>query len=438
MQQASFLQNQKNIQKAFEHLAERLGGVESEPFLHAGVIANVADPENKSRVKVVYGKDEASTKTDWIPVLNSGAGKLSSQFINANCVVACIAGDVNNGIVVGVYNSEISASLPPKIPSIDKMAVQYSKDPGLSCNKDNEGRMYIFSNNVSQDLKICLRRNNRQEGPDKDVWEWKNITRGLVIEGSEDPKEIGKGNVVINEKPLQKCRKELEGEQIQFSEDRSYRQTNLTCKKDENGKWAWTPVSAVPTYFRATLPKCSEKIHGQTALIDDGNNSELGICVRYNKEMKWVKYGSREVIKFSDIEPLISKSELIKTIPNPELKIGEKEKATMGSSALGSSPLSPALTNDILKAGLGAVTGAFSGSSDFSSLAQQSLAGVNPIASAAMQMGFAAIEGNELNVDSVITALQTAQSPESISSEILNTLGPIAVEEINKQLSQNA
>ena len=334
-QEASFIRKQIQAQQAFEILSKKTGGLESDAFIHPGIIADINDPEKRGRVKVVYGEDEANTKTEWVPVLNAGKGVLTSQLLGSNVIVGSISGNVNDNIVLGVYNNEMVSSLPTAIPTIDKSAIQYVGDPGTQCNRENEGRMYVFSNNVSQDLKICLRRNNRQEGPDKDVYEWKNITRGLVVQGSGDPKEIEQGNVLVEQDPLGKCTQEREGEQVQFAEDRDYRQMLLTCKKDENKEWGWVPVSTVPTYFKSTLPKCTEKVHGQTALHDDGNNSEMIICVRYNKEMKWVKYGSREVVQWEG-STVPTPEEVAKTIDNPLLQFGG---AAAAAAALGGGPL---------------------------------------------------------------------------------------------------
>ena len=334
-QEASFIRKQIQAQQAFEILSKKTGGLESDAFIHPGIIADINDPEKRGRVKVVYGEDEANTKTEWVPVLNAGKGVLTSQLLGSNVIVGSISGNVNDNIVLGVYNNEMVSSLPTAIPTIDKSAIQFTGDPGTQCNKENEGRMYVFSNNVSQDLKICLRRNNRQEGPDKDVYEWKNLTRGLVVQGSGDPKEIEQGNVLVEQDPLGKCTQEREGEQVQFAEDRDYRQMLLTCKKDENKEWGWVPVSTVPTYFKSTLPKCTEKVHGQTALHDDGNNSEMIICVRYNKEMKWVKYGSREVVQWEG-STVPTPEEVAKTIDNPLLQFGG---AAAAAAALGGGPL---------------------------------------------------------------------------------------------------
>ena len=322
----------------------RMGGMEIEFFLQAATVVDVNDPEKISRVRVTYGENRSS-RSDWIPVFNNGSGVISSQYLNAKCIVGTIAGNTDNAIVLGFYydtsDNKLPSSAPISVPILDETDIINNSeneglaDPGAKCSKENEGRLYVFSNNVSQDLKVCVRRNNRQTDPNADVWEWKNMTRGLVVEKKTDPKQVDESSVASNKKPLPTCSEQYEGEQIQYSEDRDFRQTTLVCKKDENKDWAWTPVGAIPTYFRTTLPKCTEKIHGQQAVIDDGNNSEVGICVRMDKEMKWVKYGTRQVIKFADEPEPITKSEMIEGAkPNDKLEIKEAAQSASPSSSV--------------------------------------------------------------------------------------------------------
>ncbi len=415
-QEASFIRKQIQAQQAFEILSKKTGGLESDAFIHPGIIADVNDPEKKGRVKVVYGEDEANTKTEWVPVLNAGKGVLTSQLLGSNVVVGSISGNVNDNIVLGVYNNEMVPSLPASIPIVDKSAIQYVGDPGTQCNRENEGKMYVFSNNVSQDLKICLRRNNRQEGPDKDVFEWKNITRGLIVQGSGDPKEIEQGNVLIEQDPLGKCSQEREGEQVQFTEDRDYRQMLLTCKKDENKEWGWVPVSTVPTYFKSTLPKCTEKIHGQTALHDDGNNSEMIICVRYNKEMKWVKYGSREVVQWEG-STVPTPEEVSKTIDNPLLKLGGAAVAAAAGGPLGA--LSSIVSNsNNVNSFLGSALGAIS-SSGGSSLTDVAVNVAGTYANIAA--GGAPVSGVVTSI--LDTATNISQIPSNIPNKYLTPQG---------------
>ena len=265
-------------------------------------------------------------------------------------------------------------------------------------------------------MKICLRRNNRQEGPDKDVFEWKNITRGLIVQGSGDPKEIEQGNVLIEQDPLGKCSQEREGEQVQFTEDRDYRQMLLTCKKDENKEWGWVPVSTVPTYFKSTLPKCTEKIHGQTALHDDGNNSEMIICVRYNKEMKWVKYGSREVVQWEG-STVPTPEEVSKTIDNPLLKLGGAAVAAAAGGPLGA--LSSIVSNsNNVNSFLGSALGAIS-SSGGSSLTDVAVNVAGTYANIAA--GGAPVSGVVTSI--LDTATNISQIPSNIPNKYLTPQG---------------
>lgn len=323
-------------------LGEKIAGGAAEFFIQPAKIDSVDDPENLSRVRVLFDENSTSAKSDWLPVLNSGSGRISTQYLGSKCLIGAVSGNADDAVVLGLYNDLNSEyllnSAPVVIPKLDKADLANSEDPGAQCNKENEGRVYLFSDNMSQDLKICVRRNNRQTDPDGDVWEWKNLTRGLVVEKSTDPKQLEQSNVKGDPKPLKKCSEELEGEMITFSEDRDFRQTLLVCRKDENKEWAWAPVSAIPTYFKTTLPKCTEKVHGQQALIDDGNNSELGICIRFDGEMKWVKYGTRTVVKFADKPQPISKSDFLSSVgPNAGLFTQAAQLASAASNPLAAS-----------------------------------------------------------------------------------------------------
>jgi len=329
------------------NLGEKIAGGAAEFFIQPAKIDSVDDPENLSRVRVLFDENSTSAKSDWLPVLNSGSGRISTQYLGSKCLVGAVSGNADDAVVLGLYNDLNSEyllnSAPVVVPKLDKADLANSEDPGAQCDNNNEGRVYLFSDNMSQDLKICVRRNNRQTDPDADVWEWKNLTRGLVIEKSTDPGEITKSNVAGDPKPLKKCSEELEGELITFSEDRDFRQTLLVCRKDENKEWAWVPPSAVPTYFRTQFPKCTEKIHGQLAVIDDGNNSELSICVRFDGKMKWIKYGTRTVVKFADKPAPISKSKFLASVSdNTALSAQAAQLASAASNPLAASNLTSA------------------------------------------------------------------------------------------------
>jgi hypothetical protein len=327
MKNSSFINAIIDAQNSAGRIQQKIGGFEIEFFIQPATIFDVEDPDNLCRVRVLFDENATDAKSDWIPVLNNGKGRISSQYLGSKCIVGAVSGNTDNAIILGLFNdttsNQLISSAPVTFPIIDVSDISNINDPGAKCNKENEGKAYIFSNNVSQDLKVCVRRNNRQNDPDADVWEWKGLTRGLVIEKSQDPKQAVDSSVKIETKPLPKCNEKLEGEILNFSEDRDFRQFPVVCRKDENKEWAWVPVSSIPVFFKSTLPKCSEKIHGQTAVIDDGNNSEMGVCLRLDKNMTWVKYGTRTPISFSDVgESALKKTTIIgNALPNKKLDI---------------------------------------------------------------------------------------------------------------------
>lgn len=410
-----------------DRIYERVGGMEIEFFLQPATIFDVNDPENISRVRVLFGGDDDNAKSDWLPILNSGKGRVSSQYLDAKCIVASVSGNTDAQVVLGLFNDSSSNNLisssPVTIPILDKADISKTEDPGSKCNKDNEGRVYIFSNNVSQDVKVCVRRNNRQTDPDADTWEWKNLTRGLVIEKSEDPKQLTDSSVAVNPKPLPKCQEKLEGEIIQFSEDRDFRQFPLICKKDENKNWAWVPVSSVPTYLKSMLPKCSEKIHGQLAVSDDGNNSELMICVRFDKKMNWVKYGTRTPGKWSKLEAVQPKKEIISSVkPNANLKSpSQLASAITQSPVLGNSKLAGAVFDQIGKAAAGiATTGSAFGALNAVAGFKTGLPGVD----IAMQAGARILNESGSSVQALQAVLGSGDL--GTAGNLIKSLGPAA------------
>ena len=407
--------------KRNDRLGRRIGGYEIELFLQLATISNIADPENLSRVKVLYG-ESGDAESDWMPVLNQGSGKLSAQYLNTKAIVGTISGNTDNPVVLGLFSDTpegIGGSGPVTVPIIDSSDAANSEDPGAECNKENEGRLYLFTTNVSQDLKICVRRNNRQTGPDNDVWEWKNMTRGLVVEKSTDPKQINEVLVRGKEKPVPDCTQELEGELITFSEDRDFRQATMVCKKDENKDWAWNPVGAVPQYIKTTLPKCTEKLHGMQAVVDDGNNSELCICVRFDQEMKWVKYGSRQVTRFADQPAPISKSEMLAGVtPNQLLKTVAPQLASAAANPFGNS--------NVLGAALdvgGRLASGMGVPSSITDVAGSLLSGSN-VTDIALQTGIGILQSQGGGVTDLIGALGS----ESLGDygNLLSKLGPQA------------
>lgn len=412
--------------KTHERLGEKLGGMEIELFLQSATISNVADPEELSRVKVLYGEN-ANAESDWMPLLNQGKGRISSQFLGTKAIVATISGNSDNPIVLGIFGDTpdgLGVNGPVTIPVIDKADLANATDPGSICSEKNEGRIYIFTNNVSQDAKICMRRNNRQNDPNADVWEWKNISRGLVVEKSDDPKQVDRDLVKAEKKPLPKCSQELESEQITFTEDRDFRQIQLVCNKDENGDWAWTPIAAVPKFIKTMLPKCTEKTHGMTSLIDDGNNSEMAICVRFDQDMKWVKYGSRQVIKFANKPEPPKKSQVLnkKVKPNPNLNV---EPPVQNAAAAAVNPVigNPRLVGSIFQQTAAAVVPGYTNDAiEQASKAVEALKTGNVSFDTAMQLGSRLLQEQGLDVNSLDAVLRNGDL--ATAQNFLEKMGP--------------
>lgn len=359
------------------------GGLDAEVLNLPATVSDVEDPNSLGRVRVLFGEDSIDAKSDWIPVLGVGRGILSTQYIGSKCIVSSVSGNPDNSIVIGLFNdttyNQVIAQAPITIPTIDISDITNTEDPGAKCNKNNEGRAYIFSGNVTQDLKVCIRRNNRQTGPDKDVWEWKNLTRGLIIEKGWDPKTEGGSNVAHKKRPLPPCSESLSGEFIQYSEDRDLPQKTMVCRRDENKDWAWVNSSSLPWNARWSMPKCTEKIHGATSIADDGGNSEMAICLRVDRKMKWVKYGTRTALKFEDKDPVLPKTDMLglgknPVKPNPLLNLGlEFASAAVTSPIIGNVDLAggmieqalsgavPGFTNEAIAQAFNAVEGLATG-----------------------------------------------------------------------------
>jgi hypothetical protein len=287
-------------------IIETLGVPYADPFNEEGVIADVNDPLKLGRVKV---RTDDQIVSDWIPVSGSNSGTLSARYIGAQVLIGKRRGRSEDMYVIGVVRSDPGVGIngnPLQLPIIDEsMAVwNGSTDPGMSCNEGNQGRMYVLSNEMNQDVVVCLRRSSKQVG-NKSAWAWKSITNGLWVEkginpGNETTLAIEQGQK--RNPGIPECSEALAGEEHEFAEDRGFRTTRMICQRDENKVWSWRPSSAVPTYFRTTMPNCTEELHGMEAVLDDGNNSELLICQRYQGLMRWVKQGRRVPHKFHPVD----------------------------------------------------------------------------------------------------------------------------------------
>lgn len=306
-----FITQLASMRQAQTRIIEALGVPYADPFNEEAIIADVNDPEKRGRVKVTT-KDNLTS--DWIPVSGSNSGVLSARYIGAEVLVGKTNGRSDSMYVIGIFRSAPEIGItgnPIQLPIIDEgMAVwNESSDSGMKCNEGNKGRMYVLSNEMHQDVVVCLRRTNNQLGS-KPRWAWKSITNGLWVEkgfnpGNADTPAVGQAQRRNPGIPV--CDESLLGEIHEFTEDRAFRTTTMVCRRDENKNFSWMPLSAPPVFFRSLLPTCTEKVHGMEAIADDGVNSELVICQRYQGLMRWVRQGSRNPNKFHSKGELISR-----------------------------------------------------------------------------------------------------------------------------------
>jgi hypothetical protein len=322
-----------SMAQAQSRIIETLGVPYADPFNEEGVIADVNDPLKLGRVKVTTDDEITSS---WIPVSGSNSGTLSARYIGAQVLIGKRRGRSDEMYVIGVVRSDPGVGVngnPLQLPIIDEsMAVwNDSTDPGMSCNEGNQGRMYVLSNEMNQDVVVCLRRTSKQVGS-KSAWAWKSITNGLWVEkginpGNETTLAIEQGQE--RNPGIPECSEALAGEEHDFSEDRGFRTIRMICQRDENKVWSWRPSSAVPTYFRTTMPNCTEELHGMEAVLDDGNNSEMLICQRYQGLMRWVKQGRRVPHKFHPIDRPLTRIEFTSSY-NPVPALEEEAVAGQG------------------------------------------------------------------------------------------------------------
>lgn len=318
-----FISDLQAMKEASLRTAEAMGGPFGDPFNEIGTILSVSDPKNLGRVKVLFA---SGITTDWVYVQGSHKGQLSSQYIGAPCLIGKAGGNTNDAFVVQIFNKDPRGSAvgtPVQLTILGEQmeAGNATSDPGMKCNENNVGRIYLLENESNQDAVICLRRNNLQEGEEK-VYAWKSLTHSRVIEKGFDPGVVDSQNITNLSKKsgLPKCSKALEGEVREFSEDRKFRSTMLTCRRDENGDFSWVPLSSPPVVFRTTLPSCTEKIHGMEVVVDPGDNSQLAICLRYQGQMKWVTPGSRRPIQFHSSDPPPTRKDFLESkTPMPAL-----------------------------------------------------------------------------------------------------------------------
>lgn len=293
----------QQIKELSSRTSEAMGGVHSDPFNEVATIISVSDPKKLGRVKVEY---QDGTTSDWAYVLGSGKGLLSAQLIGSNCLIGKAHGNSGDAFILGFFNKNPNVSsggAPIQVTTLDEQSGAYKSpqspgDQGMKCNKGNAGRIYLLQNEITHDLVVCMRRNNPQEGGEE-VWNWKSLTNSKWIEKGFDPGLSSKTVTNYSEKKgVPECNQAMDGDVRDFAEDRKFRTFQIKCGKDENGSYNWKPAGAPPVHSRTTLPPCTEKVHGITAVLDEGLNSQHVVCLRYQKEMRWVSAGKREPIQF--------------------------------------------------------------------------------------------------------------------------------------------
>ena len=407
-----------------------MGGVYSDPFNEIATVISISDPKKLGRVKVEY--QDGST-SDWAYVLGSGKGVLSAQLIGSSCLIGKASGNSGDAFVLGFFskNSDVATGgAPLQVPVIDEQAGAYRSpaspgDQGMRCNKGNSGRIYMVQNEVNQDLIVCLRRNNPQEGGEE-VWNWKSLTNSKWVEKGFDP---GVPSTTVTDysekKGIPECNQAMEGDVRDFSEDRKFRTFQIKCGRDENGSYVWRPAGATPVHTKTTLPDCTEKMHGMDVVLDEGLNSQRVTCLRYQGQMKWVNPGKREPVQFHREDPPISKQDFLDSKkPMPGLKAdaagGMAATDFVGNSAaevlqMAAKSIPAALPTTPLGAALTAAN-ALSGSFDGARL-------LTDIAKTVI------VNNGTLPVDSIVSqissALGSAGVIDSTTQGVLSTLGGV-------------
>jgi hypothetical protein len=320
-----------NTMATQSRIIHSLGVPFADPFNEIAVISEVDDPKKTGRVKVITNDGISS---HWIKVSGSNKGTLSARFIGSKVLVGKTNGRSENMYVIGVISNDPESGIngmPIQLPLIDESAEIWNNttDGGMKCNSGNAARMYVLNNEMNQDVVVCLRRSSPQTG-EAPTWAWKSLTNGLWIEKGINPGNEAEEYITQGQKrnpgiPI--CDESLLGEIHDFAEDRKFRTTSLQCRRDENGGFTWMPLSSPPVFFRTTLPSCTEGTHGMEAVLDDGNNSEVLFCQRYQGVMRWVKSGRRVVHKFYPLDTPATRKEFLETYnPIPALENIDEEE----------------------------------------------------------------------------------------------------------------
>jgi hypothetical protein len=308
------------------------------------IIHSVADPENWGRVQVVLPLTHPSMVSDWMYTLGFSSGRVPEQYIGTSGIAIFLDGNEADGVFIGVIGDQPESAVikgnPLSIPVIDIRANTSIPE----CNTESEGQLLLFTNTISVDLKVCIRRNvvdntnNEGERVKKSLYSWKSITHSLdlgVGSYGESNKEDSEFGDTRTNKSWSRCTEALEGERRLFSEDRRLPQAEFICRKQPGEKYVWMPANSLPLYTLINLPPCTEEFIGAAAMLDDGMNSELVVCSRYQAKnnMKWVKF-KRDPVKPA-AKPSITTKDIV-----------ENEEATTAPEAL----LSTLQTIDFSKA----------------------------------------------------------------------------------------
>lgn len=316
----------------------------SQVYPQRAIIHSVSDPENLGRVRVIMPTTHPHAVSEWIYTLGFSSGRVPEQYIGTAGIAIFLDGNEADGVFMGVVGDQPESSAirgnPLSIPIID---TRFNTSLPI-CDNSSQGQMLLFTNTISVDLKVCVRRNvidNPQgEGEElkEELFAWKSLTHSLELgigtygESNEPNTEYGDTRT---NKAWAPCSETLEGERRLFSEDRRLPQAEYICRKQHGEKYIWMPSTSMPIYTLINLPTCIEDFMGATVLLDDGMNAEIVVCSRYQARdtMRWVKF-KRDPIKPA-AEPTLSPEEIM-----------ENEEATVAPEAT---------TLDILKGFLGSV-----------------------------------------------------------------------------------
>jgi len=426
-----FFDELQQLKELSSRTSEAMGGVYSDPFNEIAAVISVSDPKKLGRVKVEY---QDGTTSDWVYVLGSGKGLLSAQLIGSSCLIGKAHGNSGDAFVLGFFNKNpnvASGGAPLQLTLLDEQvdshrAPQSPGDQGMRCNRGNAGRVYLLQNETNQDVVVCMRRNNPQEGGEE-VWNWKSLTNSKWVEKGFDPGVQSDSVTNYSEKKgVPECNEAMDGDVRNFSEDRKFRDFQIKCGKDENGDWNWKPNGATPVFFRTTLPECTEKLHGMDAVLDEGLNSQRVSCLRYQGEMKWVNPGKREPIQFHRQDAPITKKEFLdskKPVKAFENKAGMGANDYVGNSAsqvlqAAARAVPAAIPTTPLGAALkaaNALPGAFDGAKLLSDIAKTVI-----------------VNNGTVPVDSLVSQISSALSSGGViddaTSAVLSTLGGVGAE----------